>query len=65
MRREEERGGRHTSVQVRLFGNLVVRVAVGVNGLIELLVRHERVDKLIVGMQQATQPLLMLDVVNL
>lgn len=50
---------------MRLLGDLVVRVAVGVDGLVELLVRHERVDELVVGVQQAAEPLLVFDVVNL
>ncbi len=57
--------GDRTSVEVRLLGNLIVRVAVGVNGLVELLIRHERVDELVVGVEQAVEPLFVLNVVNL
>lgn len=50
---------------MRLLGNLIIRIAVRVNRLIKLLIRHERMHKLIVGVQQATEPLLMLYIVNL
>lgn len=50
--------GRLTSVEVRLLGQLVVRVAVGVDGAVELLKGHKRLDQLVVGVEEAAQPLL-------
>lgn len=49
---------------MRLLGEIIVRVAVGVDGAVELLEGHEGGDQLIVGVQQAAQPLLRLDVVD-
>lgn len=54
-----------TSVEMGLLCEFVVRVAVGVDGLVELLKRHEGVDQLIVGVKQRAQPLLVVDVMNL
>lgn len=48
-----------------LLGEVVVRVAVGVEGLVQLLKRHEGVDELVVGVEQAAEPLLTFNVVNL
>lgn len=48
----------HTAIQVRLLSQLVVRVAVGVNRAIQLLECHERRDELVVGVEQAAEPLL-------
>lgn len=56
---------RLTSVKVSLFGKFIVRVTVSIDGSIELFERHQGVNQLIVGMKQSSQPLFMLDVVNL
>ena len=57
--------GSPTSIEMRLLGQLVVRIAVGIEGVVQLLKRHERVDELVVGMKQAPKPLLAFDIVNL
>lgn len=44
----------HTSVKVGLLGEFVIRVTVGVDRSIELLKSHERMHKLIVGVEQAS-----------
>lgn len=54
-----------TSVDVSLLGEFVVRVAVGVDGLVQLLKRHESMHELVVGMEKAAEPLLALHKVNL
>lgn len=64
-RGEENFESIRTPIQVRLLSQLVVRVAVRINRLIHLLVGHQSMDKLVVCMQQAAQPLFVLDVVNL
>jgi hypothetical protein len=48
-----------------LLCEFIVRVAVGVHGLVELLKGHEGVNQLIVGVEQRPQPLLVIDVMNL
>lgn len=48
-----------------MFGNLVVRIAVGVNGAIHLFERHEGMDKLIVCVKKSAEPLLVLNMMNL
>jgi hypothetical protein len=52
-------------VLVRLVRHLVFRVAVRVNRSVQLLKRHERQHQLIIGVEQAAQPLLVLDEVYL
>lgn len=54
-----------TSVQVGLLSQLVIRVTVGNEGPIELLERHKRMDELVVGLEEASEPLFALDVVDL
>lgn len=54
-----------TSVKVSLFGKFIVRVTVSIDRSIKLFERHQGVNQLIVGMKQSSQPLFMLDVVNL
>lgn len=56
---------RHTSVDVGLFGELVIRVTVCIYGLVHLFKGHECVDQLVVGVEKTPQPLLMLDMMNL
>lgn len=48
-----------------MFGNLIVRVAVCVDGPVKLLKGHESVDEGIVGVEQAAQILLLVYVMNL
>ncbi|KAH6605680.1 hypothetical protein Trco_004833 [Trichoderma cornu-damae] len=45
-----------------LLCKLVVRVAVCVNGLVQLLKSHEGVDQFIVGVEERAEPLLVVDV---
>src|SRR6266566_2470641 len=54
-----------TAIHVSLFRQVVLRVAVGVDGAIKLLKGHQGRDQLIVGMQKAPKPLLGLDMVDL
>lgn len=56
---------RHTSVKVSLLGELVVGVAVRVNRAVQLLECHQRRDELIVCVQETTEPLLRLHMMNL
>jgi len=65
MRRCGQRHHRLTSIPVGLFGKLVFRVAVGVNGAVQLLKCHESQHELVVGVEETTQPLLVLDIMNL
>lgn len=48
-----------------LFGKLIVRVTVGIDRAVKLLKRHESVHKFVVGMQEATQPLLFFNIIDL
>lgn len=57
--------GKLTVVDVRLLSDVIIGVAVSVNRAIKLLVGHEGVDELVVGVEQAAQPLLVLDIVDL
>jgi hypothetical protein len=50
--REREREAL-TSIQMRLLGYIVVRVAVRVDGPVELLERHESHYQLVVGVEEA------------
>jgi hypothetical protein len=59
------REGMLTAVQVSLFGNLVVRIAIGVNGAIHLFERHKSMDELIVCVEKSAEPLFVLNMVNL
>lgn len=54
-----------TSVEVGLFSQFVVRVAVRVDRAVQLLKRHKSQYKLIVSVKQTSQPLLILDVMDL
>jgi hypothetical protein len=48
-----------------LLGQLIVGVTVSIDGTVQLLKGHQGVHKLVVCMEQAAQPLLIFDVVNL
>lgn len=48
-----------------LLSELVVRVTVCIDRAVELLKRHEGVHKLVVGVQQSTQPLLFFNMMDL
>lgn len=48
-----------------LLGEFVIRVAVGINRLIQLFKGHEGMHKLVIGMEEATEPLLILNEMNL
>lgn len=55
----EGKGSReHTAVEMGLLGELVVRVAVGVDRAVQLLEGHQGCDEFVVGVQQAAEPLL-------
>lgn len=55
----------HTSVKVGLLGEFVIGITIGVDRSVELLKGHECMHKLIVGMEQASKPLLVLDMMDL
>lgn len=55
----------HTSVKVGLLGEFVIGITIGVDRAIELLKSHKCMHKLIVGMEQASKPLLVLDMMDL
>jgi hypothetical protein len=54
-----------TAVEVGLVSHLVVRVAVGIDGAVELLEGHQRGDQFVVGVEEGAEPLLGIDVVDL
>ena len=54
-----------TPVQVGLLRELVIRVAIGVDGVIQLLIRKERQDEIVVRLEQASKPLLMRHMMDL
>lgn len=58
--RSPKMGSWPTSVNMSLLGEFIVRIAVGVNGLVQLLKGHEGMHKLVVGVKQAAEPLLAL-----
>ena len=58
-------GGQLTPVKVGLLRELVLRVAVSVDGVIQLLVGKERQDEIVVRLEQAPEPLLVLHMMNL
>lgn len=50
---------------MRLFGQLIFRVAVCVDRAIQLLERHESHDKFIVGVEEPAKPLFVFHMMNL
>lgn len=48
-----------------LFGEFVVRVTVSVDRLVQLLKGHESVDQFVVGVEERTEPLFVVDMMNL
>jgi hypothetical protein len=48
-----------------MVSHLVVRVAVGIDGAVELLEGHQRGDQFVVGVEEGAEPLLGIDVVDL
>lgn len=56
---------RLTSVHVSLLGKFIVGVTVGVDRAVELLKRHERRDKLVVGAKETAEPFFGFNMVDL
>lgn len=54
-----------TPIQVCLLREVILRVAVRINGVIQLLVGQKRQDELVIRVEQAPKPLLMLNMMNL